>query len=269
MLLGLLLLAFGFTTFPGIALQPEIFFYMHQETVRKGCFYKPEGNGPFPVMIYNQATPRPSIDLGTPAPFLSLAKFYVSNGYILFLPGRPNLGEATGAPPSETKKEVDALTDEQLLAALAKQSDHIACAVEGLKMQAVVDANRMYMSGHSIGGVQTVLLVERDLGMRGYVAFSPGAKLWDSNPKLQSAMIKAVENQKAPLFLIQPQNDFGFGPSITLAPMLKLQRDENRSRIYSPYGKSQAEGHSFAINAPEVWGNDVLEFMTLCNSTAQ
>ncbi|MBA4147129.1 MAG: hypothetical protein H0X66_03375 [Verrucomicrobia bacterium] len=251
--------------------EAEGMYFMDKDVVRSACYYKPPGSGPFPVMIYNQATPKPSLETGDAAPFLKLAKFYLTNGYVLFLPGRPILN-----PPAEVKKPSNIvsrpppeLTDKQLLAAFEGHNENIQSAVRWLKTQSFVDVNQIFMSGHSSGAIQTVLLAEKDLGIRGHIAFSPAALLWEKRPVLEEALLRAVKNQKRPIFLIQPQNDFSLHPSIILGPEVATQGKPNRAKIFPAFGRAHAEGNSFAFNAPEMWGEDVLEFMKECNKPSQ
>lgn len=255
-----------FALLPLNAQVAEEMYFMSGGAVRRACYYKPPGNGPFPVMIYNQATPKPSPENGEPAPFLILAKFYVSNGYVLFLPGRPVLSGPDSDQVTTTKSaEAMEIGEMQLMASHEGHNLNIQSAVEWLKTQSFVDTDQIYMSGHSSGAIQTILLAEKNLGIKGYIAFSPAALLWDKHPKLQEALLSAVKNQTGPIFLIQPQNDFGLQPSVVLGPEIVMKGKPNRAKIFPAYGRAHAEGNGFAFNAPQIWGGDVLEFIKLCS----
>lgn len=119
------------------------------------------------------------------------------------------------------------------------------------------------MSGGSYGGIQTLLAAEKGLGLCAFVSFAPAAKSW-ANTELRKRLLKAVTDAKAPLFLIQAQNDYGLGPSEVLGPVIKRKGHPNQAKIYPPYGTTPQEGHAgFATKEGgiAIWGSDVLDFI--------
>lgn len=234
----------------------ESVYFVSGPIVRHGCIYRPAGEGPFPAMIYNQATSKPALDLGDSTPFAELARFYTSRGYVLFLPGRRAVSEAE-------QKKINAIEDEnqRFMSALEIHNKDLEAAVTWLKEQTYVDAKKIFMSGHSTGGIQSLLLAEKNLGIRGIISFSPGAKVWSTNPLLRDTLFRCVKSSKTPVFLIQPKNDFSLGPVDGLGPELAAKGGANRAKVYSSFGFNQTEGNSFAFNAPDLWCTDVLAFM--------
>jgi hypothetical protein len=78
-----------------------------------------------------------------------------------------------------------------------------------------------------------------------------------------SQQIPPLAIAKAPLFLIQAQNDYGLGPSEVLSPVIKRKGAPNQAKVYPPYGTNPQEGHAgFATKEGgiAIWGSDVLEF---------
>jgi hypothetical protein len=57
-----------------------------------------------------------------------------------------------------------------------------------------------------------------------------------ANIELRKRLLEAVSDAKAPLFLIQAQNDYGLGPSEVLGPVIKRKGSPNQAKVYSPYG---------------------------------
>src|SRR6202035_5196950 len=86
-----------------------------------------------------------------------------------------------------------------------------------LKSQPFVDPARIAISGCSYGGIQTLLAGERDLGVKALVPFAPGAMSWERNQVLQDRLIRAVDLEKAPVFLIQAENDYSLAPNHVLS----------------------------------------------------
>src|SRR5262249_10076050 len=55
-----------------------------------GWIYRPPGNGPFPAVLWNHGSEK------NPVRHPELAQFYVSHGYVFFLPVRHGHGESPG-----------------------------------------------------------------------------------------------------------------------------------------------------------------------------
>jgi dipeptidyl aminopeptidase/acylaminoacyl peptidase len=137
----------------------------------------------------------------------------------------------------------------------------VLAAVAWLKDRPFVDRSRIAMSGCSFGGIQTLLATEDGQGIKAFVPFAPAAQSW-VNPLLRERLLRAVQNAKAPIFILQAQNDYNLGPSETLGKVLAKKGKPNRAQVYPPFGKTRQEGHwDFAVKGTEVWAPDVLEFL--------
>ena len=253
--LGLILTLSSWGFLAVAELAPEPVFYVHNGGARTAYIYKPAGAGPFPVMVYAQATAKPSVDTGDAVPFPALAHFYVGRGWVLLLPGRPILSDpADGGSKPQTENE-------KFMAAIGLHNDNIAAAINALKSQSFADVNRVFVSGHSTGGINALLLAERNLPVRGFISFSPGSKMWSENELLRNALTRAVQKSKVPIFLIQPQNDFDLGPIIFLGGELSKKGSPSRSKVFDVPVRTQGEANSFAFNLPDIWGKDVFNFI--------
>jgi carboxymethylenebutenolidase len=234
------------------------------ELTLRGFLYKPEGPGPFPAVIWNHGSER------KPGWGPHLAQFYTSHGYVFFMPHRHGHGRSPGAyigdlqenlkdgPGGRSHAHSGAIELHELY------NQDVVAAVEWLKQQPFVDPHRMVMSGVSYGGIQTLLSAEKGLGVRGFVAFAPGAMSWSGNPLLGDRLLRAVRNAKAPIFLLQAKNDYSLSPSEVLGPALRSKGAPNQSKIYPPFGTSPKDGHGgFACTEQgiAIWGPDVLAFL--------
>ena len=171
------------------------------------------------------------------------------------LPGRPVLSDPAQA---DVKSESE---NEKFMAAIRLHNDNIGAAINTLQSQSFVDAKRIFVSGHSTGGINALMLAPKNLPVAGYISFSPGSKMWSENELLRNALTEAVQKAKAPIFLIQPQNDFDLGPVIFLGAELIKRGSPNRSKVFDVPGKTQGEANSFAFNTPQIWGDDVFNFI--------
>jgi hypothetical protein len=87
---------------------------------------------------------------------------------------------------------------------------------------------------------------------------------WAGNPLLRERLLQAVKNIKAPMFLLQAENDYNLGPSELLGGELKRKGQPNRTKVYPPFGDkaNPKDGHGgFAVRGSDVWGADVLAFL--------
>ena len=143
---------------------------------------------------------------------------------------------------------------------------HISAAVEALKGQAFVDPDRIFMSGHQLGPVHSLLLAKEDIGVAGFIAFSPAVKMLSGSEYegMKTALKDAVGKAKSPIFLIQPQNDFSLAPSSLLASLIGKRDEPNRIKIFPPVGRDHEEATQMAFAGSQVWGNDVMQFIELC-----
>lgn len=222
-----------------------------------GFLWKPNGPGPFPAVLWNHGSEK------LPGSRPDLAEFYTSHYFVFFVPHRRGQGRSPGdyiqdviaqAPPEKRAEKMVELQQDEV--------EDVVAAVNYLKSQPFVDPQRIAMSGCSFGGIQTLLAGERDIGIRALVPFAPGAMSWEQNQPLHALLRKAVDNAKAPVFLIQAQNDYDLEPSKALSEEAKKKHKEFQSKIYPAFGSSHQDGHGkFCTMGTDVWGEDVLSFL--------
>jgi len=222
-----------------------------------GFLWKPEGSGPFRAIVWNHGSEK------LPGSQPALAQFYTAHSYVFFVPHRRGQGRSPGdyiqdqiahTPPSERALRMVELQQDEV--------DDVVAGLNYLKSQSFVDPGKIAISGCSYGGIQTLLAGERDLGVKALVPFAPGAMSWERNPLLPDLLIRAVDRGKAPVFLIQAENDYSLDPSHVLSREANKKRKDFQSKIYPAFGKSHQDGHwGFCSSATEVWGADVLAFL--------
>src|SRR6516162_1841141 len=159
-----------------------------------GFLWKPDGNGPFPAMVWNHGSER------FPGSQPALARFYTAHSYVFFVPHRRGQGRSPGdyiqdlveqAPPGERGRRMVELQQAEV--------DDVIAGLNYVKSQPFVDSARIAVSGCSYGGIQTLLIGERDLGVKALVPFAPGAMSWEQNLPLRDLLIHAVDRAKAPI----------------------------------------------------------------------
>jgi len=140
--------------------------------------------------------------------------------------------------------------------------EDVVAAVNYAKSQTFVDPQRIAISGCSFGGIQTLLTGERDLGVKALVPFAPAAMSWPTNAAIHDRLKKAIGRAKAPIFLLQAENDYSLGPSQELSKEAAKKHADFQSKIYPAVGTTHQEGHwKFCTAATDLWGSDVLNFL--------
>lgn len=247
-----------------------------------GALWKPEGNGPFPAMIYNHGSdPRVALVAGAQKGYGNLGPFYVKHGFVFLIPLRR--GHEFGFNLKAICKSDGALFGDRVNSQVGQGADShkrnmefihqqevdnldVEAAVDWLKQQPFVDPNKLVMSGISFGGIQTTLAAEKGMGVKAFIPFAPAAMSWQGIPELHERLKKAMQNAAAPVFLIQAQNDFNTGPSEYLGPVLDKKGAPNRHKLYPEFVPEQGHraGHGGFATWPAgiaIWSPDVMPFI--------
>ncbi len=135
----------------------------------RGDVIKPEGAGPFPVIVYNHGSERdPGLDV-----FGSIGDFFQAEGYVVFFPYRR--GSAGSEGPywqDEVRKRPVADEHEAAVAQLDAQNDDVLAAIAWIGEQPYADRTRIAVAGCSFGGIETVLAAERSTQIYAAVDFA-------------------------------------------------------------------------------------------------
>ncbi|MDB6026705.1 MAG: dienelactone hydrolase [Verrucomicrobiales bacterium] len=244
---------------------PETVAYKTGDTILKAYIYRPEGEGPFPAIVWQHGSPKPLMESGPVSRFDALAALCVSNGYVLFIPDRIHRNiyfrtladRISGSVASPEKEFVFRHALEQL-----EENHQVSIdALEWLKGQGYVDENRIVMSGYSMGSVQTLYEAKKHLGVRAYIPFTLPSSTWGGSEQLQDLMVESVKAADAPILLIQAQNDYNLRASEARGKDFAQKGPPNGLKIYPPYGKTQKDANLFVLTGCEVWGQDVFTFI--------
>jgi carboxymethylenebutenolidase len=211
----------------------------------------------FPAIVWNHSSEK------LPGSQPTLARFYTEHSYVFFVPHRRGQGRSAGdyiqdlvaeAPSGERGRRMVELQQAEV--------EDVIAGLNYLKSRPFVDPARIAISGCSYGGIQTLLMGERDLGVKAMVPFAPGAMSWEQHAPLRDRLIRAVDLAKAPVFLIQAGNDYSLGPSQVLSKEVNKTHKDFQSKIYFAFGSTHQDGHwGFCSSATDIWGIDVLVFL--------
>ena len=252
----------GLTVFSASALSQsisaptEVTFSSGKLTLH-GFFYKPDGAGLFPAVLWNHGSERRPGWLPDVAPVL------VNHGYILFIPHRRGQGRSPGDYVMDQLAQTGgnrAARSRMLVELMELHLQDQAAALAYLKNVPGVDRNRIAVAGCSFGGIQTVLMAEKGEGLRAAVDFAGGAESWEGSLDLRDRMKKAVRNAQVPIFFIQAKNDYDTSPSRELAAEMDKAHKPHTIQIFPAFGHSAPEAHEFCVHGAETWSAQVLSF---------
>jgi carboxymethylenebutenolidase len=243
----------------------EIITFPSDALTLGGVFYKPQGKGPFPAVLYNHGS-APGM-LNNQASDI-LGPLFASHGWIFFMPYRrgQGLSEKAGTyimdQVEEASKKDGANAASATMIRLLK-TDHLndqLAALTWLRKQKMVAVKKIAVAGNSFGGIEVILGAAHE-SYCAAVDASGAAQTWSSSSELQGLMKEAVKKSKSPILFFQAENDFDLNPSKVLSAEMKSAGKVAEMKIYPPFGKSNKEGHSFAYLGSSIWGTDIINFL--------
>ena len=248
-----------------LATGPEIVHFQSDGKKLGGEIFKPAGDGPFPAVLYNHGSA--SGMLNSQASKV-IGPLFASKGWIFFMPYRRGQGLSAEAGPyivDEIKAARGRGGIQEASATMARllgteQLEDQLSALAWLKSQSYVQPNRIAVAGNSFGGVEAVLGAAKVPYCAAVVA-SGGAESWDESPELQEIMKVASRSADSPMLFFQAANDFNLAPSAVLSSERKQAGKRVEVKTYPAFGKSPAEGHSFAYRGSATWFPDVFDFI--------
>jgi dienelactone hydrolase len=228
--------------------------------------YKPEGDGPFPVVIYNHGarTGRPR----RAEPNEYIGRLLTRAGYAVLIPDRRGYGDSEGPTLAGAIRND---MGQRFVARVAAETDDVFAAVDYLRTLPFADTKRIGIMGYSLGGIVTMFAVSRSTTFAVAINQAGAAGAWDISAPLRSALIAAAEKATTPTLLMVAQNDGSTDSITTLGEIFKKRGVSHRVIVYEPFTPQQASwpgefntapGHEvFRAQGVHVWEKDVLEFL--------
>jgi carboxymethylenebutenolidase len=230
-----------------------------------GCFWTPDGPGPYPVMIFNHGSEKNPAPCGPP----ELADFYQKKGFVFFTFQRHGHGASAGDYIMDLQRQAymahalnRSAAQQEAVGLQELYNKDVEAAVAWLKEQKWADPSRIAMMGISFGGTQTILSAEKGMGVKAFLPYAPAAQSW--NPALADRLKKAVRQARAPIFIIQAQNDYSVEPAKVLGSELEKKGPPNHAKIYPSFGSTTQDGHwgfGSRRDGIAIWSPDVDAFL--------
>jgi dienelactone hydrolase len=254
-------------------LAPQVVEFPSGKLHLKAYLWKPEGQGPFPAMLFNHGSGGETADLTAGMQITEaaqiLAPFFIKHGYAFMYPFRRGQGlsaDQAAFPRDLLKREeatkgISARRHLQFVLLTTEQLDDVMAAIAFLKTLPDIDSRRIAVAGHSFGGQLTLLAAERDPSIRAAVTFAAGAESWERSPEVRERLLMAARNTKASIMFTHAENDYNTSPGKAMAAELGGLGRSCVLKIYPPVGLTADDGHNLLYADIPAWESDVFEFL--------
>jgi carboxymethylenebutenolidase len=237
-------------------------------------FYKPQGTGPFPLVIYNHGSR--SGQEHVEKPFPAIAQILVPQGYAVLVPERrgygksdgPTYGEEVGNDRGELMMKRFSEEAGDVLAGLdyLKRGEVVANAIGGKPSNGLIDFKRVALMGWSHGGVVSLLAASERHEFVALVDQAGGALTWNSSPVLRNRLPDAAAKIKVPALCMDAENDATTNAVKSVGEAIKNSGEWERTIIYPPFTPTSnpsniAPGHLIFGQGIPIWQNDLVAFL--------
>ena len=240
-------------------------------------YYKPEGNGPFPLVIYNHGS-RAGAERRE-VPFLYVANVLKNNGYAVLVPERRGYGLSDGSTFNE---EVGSDVSDRMMRRFHEEASDVLAGLDFLKHgnsgrstgtttladAGQIDFRHVAIMGWSHGGIISLVTAGERHDFVALIDQAGGALTWNRSPTLQRELPGAARKIKIPALCMDAQNDATTNAVREVGDAIKASGEWEKTIIYPPFTPSSnpgniAPGHLiFGIGGISIWQNDMLSFLT-------
>ncbi len=239
----------------------ESVFYNSGKLKIEAYVYKPEGTGPFPVVVYNHGS-RAGHDREE-RPFAYIGEMLVRSGYVVIVPERRGYGKSDGATFGDTVGED---RGPRFVTRVQEETDDVLAAAEFAKTLPYADTGRMGVMGWSFGGIVSVFAASRSDAFHAVVDQAGAALTWDHSPAMQDALREASRKIKIPLLGMVAQNDRTTDSVKTVVHEAEKHGATAKLIVYPPFKPKDAGGIApghliFSREGWQIWEADIKEFL--------
>ena len=223
--------------------------------------YKPAGEGPFPLILYNHGSRDGQDRVEQPVAFIG--RLFTSAGYAVVVPERRGYGKSEGPI---LRDEIGADTNGKMLDRLRRESTDVLAALEFAKTDPTIDTSRVGIIGWSFGGIVSLLAAGQTHAFFAIIDQAGGALTWHRSPSLQSVLRDAARNLRMPILCMDAENDATTEAVRSVCEAARSRGNPAELKIYPPFKPSQnpgrvAPGHLlFTGEGVSNWGQDVVTF---------
>jgi dienelactone hydrolase len=260
-------LFFGLTHAQTVTLPEEVLmikkpglFSLELETT----FFKPEGSGPFPLVVINHGKAFGDPKFQGRSSYPRAARFFLARGYAVALPMRQGFSKSTG---SYIGGGCNVGSNGQV------QADDVKATLDYLVAQPYIDKTRIIVAGQSHGGLTTMAFGTFNYpGVKGLINFAGGLRQetcagWES--VLARAFGSYAKDTQVPSLWFYGDND-SFWPKAVWQSMYSkyaenLPATGNAKAQMVAFGTFITDAHSMFghVDGQKIWQPEVDKFLAL------
>ena len=249
---------------PSSPLPYETLFYSHDKLKLEAYLYKPAGDGPFPLVVYNHGSTTPDQERTEwPAPFI--ARLLVPAGYGVLVPERRGYGKSEG---EQFSIDIGSDRGERYVRRMQAEAGDVNAAVSYVRgSNRGIDTSRIVIMGWSFGGVVTTLAAGQSSDYAAIVVQAPGALNWDKSAPLRKAMTDAAAKIRVATQCVVAENDATTDSARGVCAAASAAGARTVLKIYPKFESGRERpgnppGHAlFGLFGVEVWSKDLLNFL--------
>jgi dienelactone hydrolase len=239
----------------------ETVFYPSGQLKIEAYVFKPAGEGPFPVVIYNHGS-RAGHEREE-RPFAYVGEFLAGSGYVGVVPERRGYGKSDGVTFSETVGED---RGPRFVSRVQEETDDVLAAVEFVRTLSYADTKRLGVMGWSFGGIVSVFGAGRSTAFRAVVDQAGAALTWDHSPAMQAALKEAAGKIRIPLLGMVAKNDRTTESVKAVVHEAEAHGATTKLIVYPAFTPQDAGGVApghmiFGREGWRIWETDVKEFL--------
>ena len=204
-----------------------------QRLTLEATLYRPDGPGPFPLVILSHGTARdPRQRVGTRLRYDAQSWEFVSMGFAVVIPMRRGYGHSEGEY-AEAEGPDDCA---RFYEAGQESAKDLRATIDYVSTLPFIDRERLVLVGHSSGGFASLILASQGVpGVRGVINFAGGRGSKEnmncSPDRLVDACALAGRTARTPTLWIYTENDTYFPPWLAREMHTAFNAAGGRSRF--------------------------------------
>ncbi|WP_229202050.1 dienelactone hydrolase family protein [Pseudoduganella aquatica] len=212
--------------------------------------FKPDGDGPFPLLVINHGKAPGDPKLQQRDRFVHMARAFVRRGYAVMVPMRAGFAHSGG-------RYIDHGCD--MAANGYTQAADVREAIRYARSLPWVDAQRIVAAGQSYGGLATMALATQQIpGLRGVMNFAGGLRVHGGPCDWQEALVRAFgeygKRSKVSSLWMYGANDSYFGPELASRMHGAYTRAGGSAELVA-FGAFKSDAHTMLASqdGEQVW----------------
>ena len=240
----------------------ETAFYPSGKLKIEVYVYKPDGAGPFPVVIYSHGSRTQGER--EERPFAYVGSMLAASGYVVVVPERRGYGKSDGQTFGEAVGED---RGPRFVARVQDETGDVLAAVEYVKSLPYADSTRVGLMGWSFGGIISIFAASRSSAFRVVVDQAGAALTWDHSPAMQRELKEAARKIHVPLLGMVAENDRTMESVKAVVHEAEQHGTAAKLIVYPAFTPREnpgpvAPGHMiFGREGWRIWEADVKEFL--------